>query len=217
VVEALDGCDLATSLQERIFTPLGMTDTSFSPSAGQRFRMIPVYHRLPDGGLVAGDIDLPPEPEFWAGGHGGFSTARDYGRFMAAMLNDGELDGVRVLRAETVALAFTDHLGGVPYPEVMETSIPEYSNDVQSFPVRQGFGLGFHVVLEGLPGLRSAGSGDWAGLFNCYYWIDRSSGVAGAFFTQVLPFFDGAILETAMGIEGAIYAGVTAEAPTTAS
>jgi hypothetical protein len=136
---------------------------------------------------------------------------------MAAMLNDGELDGSRILRPETVELAFTDHLGGIPYPEVMETALPEYSNDVQSFPVKQGFGLGFHVVLEGLPGMRSAGSGDWAGLFNCYYWIDRSSGVAGAFFTQVLPFFDEAILETAMGVEGAVYAGVTAETPTTAS
>jgi methyl acetate hydrolase len=217
VVEAVDGRDLAASLDARIFTPLGMTDSTFSPSAGQRFRMIPIHHRTPEGGLVAGELELPSQPDFWPGGHGAHGTARDYGRFMSAMLNDGELEGTRILSPETVATAFSDHLGDVSFPELMETTIPEYSNDIMSMPVKQGFGLGFHVVSEDVPGLRRAGSGDWAGLFNCYYWIDRSSGVAGAFFTQVLPFFDGAIVGTAVGIEQAVYSGVTAETPTAAT
>ena len=214
MIEALDGRDLAAAVRERVFVPLGMTDATFSPNAGQRFRMIPVHHRTADGGVIAGEIDLPPAPELWAGGHGAYGTARDYGRFMAAMLNDGELDGARILSPETVALAFSDHLGGIAWPEVMESAAPEFSNDITALPVKQGFGLGFHVVLEDLPGMRHAGTGDWAGLFNSYYWIDRASGVAGAFFTQVLPFFDLAIVQTALDVEQAVYSGVTADAAT---
>ena len=60
--------------------------------------------------------------------------------------------------------------------------------------------------------MRRSGTGDWAGLFNCYYWIDRTAGVAGAFLTQVLPFFDARIVERALGFEAAIYAQVGAAA-----
>jgi hypothetical protein len=60
--------------------------------------------------------------------------------------------------------------------------------------------------------MRRAGSGDWAGLCNCYFWIDRASGIAGAFLTQVLPFYDLRTVETALAAEQAIYAGVAASA-----
>lgn len=60
--------------------------------------------------------------------------------------------------------------------------------------------------------MRHAGTGDWAGLCNCYYWIDRAAGVAGAFLTQVLPFFDARIVETATHFEEAVYAAVGAPA-----
>jgi hypothetical protein len=79
-------------------------------------------------------------------------------------------------------------------------------------PFRQGFGLGLHVVLEDIPGMRRGGTGDWAGLFNCYYWIDRASGVAGAFLTQVLPFFDQQVVEASLGFEAAVYAVLGAPA-----
>jgi hypothetical protein len=60
--------------------------------------------------------------------------------------------------------------------------------------------------------MRHAGTGDWAGLFNCFYWIDRAHGLAGAFLTQVLPFFDAPIVETSLGFEGLVYAEVGASA-----
>ena len=117
-----------------------------------------------------------------------------------------------MLRPETVELAFSDHLEGIPLPDMMRSAIPELSNDVPAMPFRQGFGYGFHLVFEDIPGMRHAGTGDWAGLFNCYYWIDRSTGVAGAYLTQVLPFFDPPIVETALGFEAAVYAEVGAPA-----
>ena len=55
-------------------------------------------------------------------------------------------------------------------------------------------------------------TGDWAGLSNCYFWIDRSTGIAGAFLTQVLPFYDARIVETATSFEQCVYAEVGAPA-----
>jgi methyl acetate hydrolase len=212
VVEAASGQDLATYCQEHIFSPLGMADATFQPTDEQGARMMPVHSRTPDGGLVPTPIEGPDEPEFWAGGHGVFATGADYLRFMRALLRGGELDGNRILRLETVELAFSDHLGGAVLPDVVRSAVPELSNDIQSLPVSQGWGLGFHLVLEDIPGMRRAGTGDWAGLCNCYYWIDRATGVAGAILTQVLPFFDARIVETATHFEEAVYAEVGAPA-----
>jgi CubicO group peptidase (beta-lactamase class C family) len=207
VIEAASGQDLATYCEEHVFAPLGMEDTTFRPTDEQRARMMGMHFRTPDGGLVA--VPFPAAaPEFWSAGGGACGTGPDYLRFMRALLRGGELDGERVLRAETVELAFSDHLGGAPLPSVIPSAIPELTNDIQFLPVTQGFGLGFHLILEDIPGMRRAGSGDWAGLFNCYFWIDRAAGVTGALLTQVLPFFDAQIVEAVAGFEQAVYAAV---------
>ncbi len=207
VVEAVSGQDLAAYCEQHIFAPLGMIDATFSPSEEQRARMMALHARTPDGGLALSSIELPREPEFFSGGAGAYTTAGDYLRFMRALLRGGELDGERILAPETVELAFRDHLDGAPLPAIMRSVIPELSNDIPSLQLRQGFGLGFHLLLEDIPGMRRAGTGDWAGLFNCYYWIDRATGVAGALLTQVLPFFDLSVLQTTIGFEAAVYLG----------
>jgi CubicO group peptidase (beta-lactamase class C family) len=213
VVEAVSGQDLAAYLQENLFGPLGMSDTTFAPTEAQRARLMAIHDRTPDGGLAVSAIEAPvAEPEFWPAGHGAYSTAGDYARFMAALLADGELAGTRILRPETVEMAFTDQLGDIPFPAVIPSTLPAISNDVVAAPFAQSWGLGFHLFTEDLPGMRRAGSGDWAGLFNCYYWIDRKSGIAAAYLTQVLPLIDAAIIENALAVEVAIYAGVGAAA-----
>ena len=171
---------------------------------------MPIHQRLQDGSLVPNGIEWPAEPEIRCGGHAAFSTAGDYCRFMRALLRGGELDGERVLTEATVTEAFSDHLGGIALPEVIKSANPLLSNDIVSPPVPQGWGLGFHLMLADLPGMRASGTGDWAGLANCYYWIDRSSGVCGAILTQVLPFFDERIVGTALQFEAAVYAQVAA-------
>jgi methyl acetate hydrolase len=211
VVEAISGQDLAMYLQEHVFAPLGMSDTTFAPSDEQRSRLMAIHSRVADGRLIVADLDAPVrEPEFWPAGHGAYGTARDYARFMAALLGDGELDGNRILEPGSVELAFGDHLGGIGLPAVIESAMPELSNDIPSLPFSQGWGLGFHLFTEDLPGMRRAGSGDWAGLCNCYYWIDHRSGIAVAFLTQVLPFFDERIVGVLQAIEEATYAGIAA-------
>jgi methyl acetate hydrolase len=216
VVEAVSGQTLDVYLAEHLFGPLGMVDTTFSPTDEQRARLMPLSMRNSDGALVPLDLDLPPDPEWAAAGHGSYGTATDYGRFIRAMLNNGELDGTRILEAGTVEMAFSDHLDGIPLPEIMKSADPMFSNDVPALPVPQGWGLGFHLVSVDIPSMRSAGTGDWAGLFNTYYWIDRATGVGGAIMTQVLPFFDQAIVEALLGFEVAVYAQVGAASASTA-
>lgn len=211
VVEAVSGQGLAAYCQQRIFSPLGMADATFAPNDDQAARTMVVHSRTAEGSLVPTPWDSS-EPEFFSGGAGAYATAADYLRFMRALLRGGELDGERILRPETVELAFTDHLGDVELPAVIRSAIPELCNDITSLPVAQGWGLGFHLVLEDLPGMRRAGTGDWAGLCNCYFWIDRAAGVAGALLTQVLPFYDARIVETSAAFEEAVYAEVGAPA-----
>ncbi|MFL5823297.1 MAG: serine hydrolase domain-containing protein [Solirubrobacteraceae bacterium] len=209
VIESVSGQDLDSYLKEHLFSPLGMSDTTFSLSEEQRSRMMAIHARTPDGGLAVMDMEAPVvQPEFWPAGHGAYSTAGDYARFMAALLNGGELGGERVLRRETVELMFTDHLKGVSLPDGIKSEMPELANDVPPLPFAQGFGLGLHLFAEDLPGMRRAGSGDWSGLMNCYYWIDPASDIACVFLTQVLPFYDAAIVEAGLAMEQAVYAGI---------
>ena len=206
VVGAVSGQTLDVYLAEHVFEPLGMTDTTFFPTDAQRERMMDVHDRTADGGLAISAVDIPEQPEIAFAGSGACATAGDYGRFLRALLRGGELDGERILRTETVDMMLSDHLAGAPLPEVSRSAVPALSNDVPSLPFKQGWGLGLHLMLEDVPGMRRAGTGDWAGLFNSYFWLDREAGVAAAFFTQLLPFFDAKMLETLVGFELAVYA-----------
>jgi methyl acetate hydrolase len=176
VLDQITGQTLGAYLAEHVYGPLEMTSSTFRPTAAQRAGLLDIGLRQADGSLAPTEIDLPPDSEWDAGGHGSYGTIGDYGRFLRAWLRDGELDGARILTAETMAMALQDHLRGATLPEMMHSQVPELSNDVPSLPVPQEWGLGFHLYATDLPGMRSAGSVDWAGIFNCYYWLDRAPG-----------------------------------------
>ena len=67
--------------------------------------------------------------------------------------------------------------------------------------------------MDDVPGARRAGTADWSGLTNCYFWIDRAGGVTAALYTQLLPFFDERMVELAIGFEQAVYAGSVVTTP----
>jgi CubicO group peptidase (beta-lactamase class C family) len=209
LVERVSGLGLDEYLDQHIAGPLGMSDLTFHPTADQTARVMPLYARSPEGGLIEFPIDLPETPEWWSAGHGLYGTAEAYGRYMRALLRGGELDGARILSDESVDLAFTNSLNGVPMPvDGIASASPELTNDVPAYPFAEGWGLGFRLTLEDVPGARKAGTGDWAGLFNCYYFVDRASGIGAVLLTQVLPFFDAGVFGTLMELEAAIYAGL---------
>ncbi len=95
VVEAVSGQTLGDYVAEHVYGPLGMRDSTFDPTDEQRARLLPIRYRAPDGSLTATDLDLPAQPEWDAAGHGSYGTIADYGRFVRAWLNGGELDGAR--------------------------------------------------------------------------------------------------------------------------
>lgn len=205
VVEAASGQKLDAYLAEHLFGPLGMSDTTFAPDDGQRARLLALKRRTSDGALADDGRDFSPDPEWASGGAGSYGTASDYGRFIRAMLNGGEIEGTRVLGTATVEAAFADHLQGASLPEVIGAADSTLTNEVPLLTLPQGWGLGFHLVSVDIPGMRSAGTGDAAGLLNCYYWIDRRSGIGAALMTQVLPFFDAQIVDVLVAFETAVY------------
>ena len=210
LVERVSGQGLDEYIEEHVAGPLGMRDVTFHPTDEQGARVMPLFARAPEGGLAEFSLELPTQPEWWAAGHGLYGSADAYRRLIQALLRGGELDGVRILKEETVQLAFSDSMRGVPMPtEGIPTTAPELSNDVPPSPFRDSWGLGFHLTLEDVPGARRAGTGDWAGLFNLYYFIDRATGVGAMLLTQLLPFFDQGVVETFLQIEGTVYAGLT--------
>ncbi|MGJ7508396.1 serine hydrolase domain-containing protein [Variovorax sp. GT1P44] len=209
IVEKLSGHSLGSYLREFVYGPLGMNDSTFAPSAEQRARLLRVMQRQGDGTLAPSQLDLPPTSEWDAAGHGSYGTVQDYGRFVQAWLNDG----AGILKPATVQMALQNHLGEIQLPALLKSTLPELSNDVPALPVPQSWGLGFHLTLADLPGMRSNGTGDWAGVFNSFYWIDRSKGIGGVLMTQLLPFFDMPVIETLIGFEMAVYQQVGSAVP----
>ena len=113
VIEKISGIPLDEFIRTRITGPLRMSDTHFFVPVAHRNRLVTLYAsdstnhiaRAPDGARGQGHYVDGPRRNF-AGGAGLVSTAQDYGRLMAMMLNGGELDGARILSPTTVALMF---------------------------------------------------------------------------------------------------------------
>jgi methyl acetate hydrolase len=209
VVEAASGQSLDDYLAEHILGPLGMTSTTFLMSDEQRARSVPVHLRGEDGAWQASELDWSQEPEWWAGGHGLHSTPRDYLRFQRMLLGAGTLDGTKILEAATVDRAFTNQIGELDFPAEIRTADPGSTADFNAGP---GFkwGLGLLLNSEQQPGMRAAGSGAWAGIFNTHFWVDRASGVTGAIYAQTLPFVEPAVYQVYVDFERALYASIGA-------
>jgi CubicO group peptidase (beta-lactamase class C family) len=203
VVENVSGQALDDYFHEHIFSPLGMSDTDVKPDDEQRTRMVPVHARTEDGFIDLG-FDWNLDAEFWAGGHCLFSTPLDFLRLQRAVLGYGEVDGTRILEDKTVEEMFTNQIGDLEF-----TPLPlvrgELSVAVDLGP-GQKWGLATRLTPDDQPGMRAAGSGDWAGLFNTYFWVDHASGVTGAINMQFLPFFDDRAINVYGDFERAVYA-----------
>jgi CubicO group peptidase (beta-lactamase class C family) len=196
MVEAVSGQRLDRYLQQNLFGPLGMSDTSFNLSPSQRARLASVHQRGPDGALAPIEFGMPEEPEFLMGGGGLYGTAGDYLKFAQMIMRGGTLNGTSVLRPETVDLMSQNHIGALE-AGVIKSAIPALSHDVELFPgISKKWGLSFVINTQPLPTGRSANSLAWAGLANTYFWIDRTKQVCGVFLSQLLPFYD----PTALGL-----------------
>ena len=206
MVEQVTGTTLGAYLAEHVTGPLGMTDTAFARTPSMLERSAKVHVRGPDGGLTPIDLPEPPDAEFETGGGGLHGTMPDYARFVRMLLNDGQLDGARVLAPDTVELMSQPHTGTNKMRR-LPTQSPVQTNDMDVFPgIPKSWGLTFLINDEPLPTGRPAGALMWGGLANSYYWIDREHGIGGCYLSQVLPFADERSLATYLALETAAYA-----------
>jgi methyl acetate hydrolase len=205
-IERVSGQALDAYLRDHVFAPLGMKDSGYELDAAQRARIATVHRREADGRLTPFERALPSEREYWPGGGSLYSTLDDYLAFARMILNEGRVEGRPFLKPETVRRLAENQTGALPVSQ-LEPALPELSNAVEFLPgARKCWGLGFMVNLEDLPATRKAGGLAWAGLSNCYYWIDPASGVAGVLLTQILPFADRQALDLFDRFERAVYA-----------
>jgi len=205
IVEAVSGRKLSAYLRENLLDPLGMHDTAFRISLSMRGRLAKLHERGEDGSLSAIDFEVPQKPETEMGGGGLYSTAGDYLKFVQMILNRGRSSNGRVLKPETVELMSRNHMGDLRVSS-LETVMPTRSNNVEIFPgVPKTWGLSFMINEETAPTGRSPGSLSWAGLANCYYWIDRSQQLGGVYLTQIFPFGDRKALPLYLEFESTIY------------
>ena len=209
MVEAASGKPLGQYFQDHLLGPLGMSSTAYRPSEAMRAQMAAMHQRAEDGSLapITG-MGSPPPPDVDQGGGGLLSTARDYLKFTRMILNHGAGNGERVLRPETVALMGMNHMGDCRV-RMLKTAMPARSNDAEFFPgVPKAWSLAFQINLQAAPTGRAAGSMSWAGLTNCYYWIDPVSDLAGVYMTQILPFADAKSLPLFNAFESAVYSSL---------
>ncbi|OUL70554.1 serine hydrolase domain-containing protein [Paraburkholderia hospita] len=208
LVEAVTDQSLEVYFREHIFEPLGMRNTGFLIGNAQKQRVATLHRRQADGSLVPEPFEINQRPEFFMGGGGLFSTPRDYMAFLQMLLNGGTYRGERVLRADTVAMMFRNHIGDLQVAE-MKTAQPSWSNSFDQFPgAAHKWGLSFDINTQPGPHGRSAGSVSWAGLLNTYFWVDPVKRVAGSLFTQMLPFYDARVVNLYGQFERAFYDGL---------
>jgi CubicO group peptidase (beta-lactamase class C family) len=211
-VEKVSGKNLNVYLHDNLFEPLGMKDTGFVLRPDQKARLVSVHARKPDGSLEPIEFGIPQEPEFFMGGGGLYSTARDYLAFLQMLLHNGELNGVRLLRPETIAEMSKNNIGNIKIGS-FKTTAPASSPDLDlssAFPGQDlKWGLSFLINPQPGPAGRSAGSLAWAGLANTYFWVDPSKHVAGVILTQILPFLDPNATDLYAKFESGVYKAVS--------
>jgi len=202
-IEAASGQDLEQYLRGSILDPLGMSATSFRLGPALREELAAMNFRSPDG-LVRIEFEMTQEPEFLMAGGAMYGSPADYLTLLRMVLGGGEVDGVRILREDTVIEALSNQIGDLTIGKIM-TVDPGSSNDVDFLPgTTKKWSLLGLLNVEETPGGRSAGSLFWAGLPNAYYWVDRDKGNAGVLVTQILPFGDHAVLELFDRFENAV-------------
>lgn len=179
VIEVASGMPLQDFMQQRLFAPLGMTDTGFYVPDDKLARFTAQY----EGGGSSGLRRLQgPEQSPWrdprrapSGNSGMVGTAGDYLRFLLMLANNGELDGVRILHRETI-----DQMARNYVPAGAQTPLWAGLGPGRGYGL--GFGVDTNVAQAGAAG--SDGTIFWAGSEQLYFWVDRRERIAGLWMTQ---------------------------------
>jgi CubicO group peptidase (beta-lactamase class C family) len=183
VIEVVADQPLDDYLHSGIFTPLGMVDSGFHVPPGDIDRLAAVYESVESRlrRVDTWDTRMCFEPHpLLAGGSGAVSTASDYVRFTRMLLRGGELDGVRLLKADTVQLMTRNHLPPPLYP----LRFGDYVSEGEGY----GLGVGVRVAISERELAGSEGMYQWGGAWNTRFWVDPAKRLTGVFMSQSEPF-----------------------------
>ena len=189
LVEHFSGMKLDKYFQKHIFDPLSMQDTGFSCAKEKVDRLASLYEQHPKKGPVLVDpggakTARVKKRKMLSGGGGLLSTMSDYYRFCSMLLNQGELDGTRIIGRKTLAMMASNHL-----PD--NKDLTEMSQSAFSETTYQGvgFGLGFSVILDPVKtqSLTDVGEYGWGGAASTVFWVNPKEEMVVIFLTQLLP------------------------------
>jgi CubicO group peptidase (beta-lactamase class C family) len=187
LIERISGQSLPDYMQQAIFEPLGMVDTSFEIPADKVPRLASCYERNLQKEVILQDDCQDSHfasRTFWSGGGGLLSTVEDYYRFSQMLLNGGTLEGRRVIGSRTLQFMTRNHLPGGA--DMSQFATGSFSETIYE---GVGFGLGFankiDPVSNGYPG--SEGSFFWGGLASTLFWVDPKEELVVVFLTQLIP------------------------------
>lgn len=196
LIERLSGMPLGEFLRTRLFDPLGMKDSAFYVPEAEYDRFSDVWGRSPEDGRLAGPLTAPgflyhkDTIAFEGGGHGLVSTLDDYARFATMLANGGTLDGVQILKPETVRMMGSNFLPPGRYIWHNGTS-PDALIGV-------GFGLDVGVILSD-EAVYPKGSFMWGGAAGTWFWVDPVNKLTFIGMVQVF----GGSLDQEMRVESA--------------
>jgi CubicO group peptidase (beta-lactamase class C family) len=175
IVEVASGLTFDEFLRQRLFQPLGMRDTAFSPAADRTPRVVTLYGRTPTGLERQNVPGWLATKTLFSGGGGLWSTAEDYLQFAQMLVNRGELAGKRLLGSRTVELMASNHVGDL-FASAGATGGRE----------GMGFGLTVDVVVDAVKAgqNRSSGSFGWGGAFGTNFWVDPKEQLVGVLMVQ---------------------------------
>ncbi|MEV0325418.1 serine hydrolase domain-containing protein [Micromonospora echinospora] len=188
LVEVVSGQRLDDFVADRILRPLGMTDTHWWVDGDDAERLGALYVPDPRTGRILRHDQFGAvarrKPTLLAGGSGLISSAYDYHRFTQMLLRGGELDGARVLGPRTVRFMTRNHLPGGQDLAALSTG-----GFAESIFDGVGFGLGFAVVQDPVPGRVPSSVGEyyWGGVASTAFWVDPVEEVTALLFTQLMP------------------------------
>ena len=202
-----------TTLEEfmrvNLWDPLGMTSTSFHPEnhPGMMDRLVALYERTDDLGLERGDwlSHIPASHD--CGGHGLWSTPHDWSKLVSMILADGgsilsktSID--EIFKSQTDGSSDLQDMLNGPLRASLRSTVDMDAGRIE-------IALGGPLYTDAIPGKRSAGTIQWAGRPNMFWWIDRAKGVGATTFTQVISQADPRFEELTSTFEKAVYADFT--------
>jgi CubicO group peptidase (beta-lactamase class C family) len=189
VVEVVSGKTFDVFLRERVFTPLGMTDTSFEVADAKWSRVAAAY--APDGAggirpmkdpesfgnaVFSPGISYKPGKKYFSGGAGLTSTASDYAKFCQMLLDGGAAGSTRLLGPKTIELMTSNHTSDLPPVGGL-------------LGAGTAFGLGFQVTTD-IAATQTMGSNGiygWSGIYGTVFWIDPKEKLVAIMMVQRYP------------------------------